>query len=463
VLANPLHLRLTNEPGYYWNCQRFGETNPQDPSVNNSQSQYLYERALRVIPGGVNSPVRAFKAVGGQPLFMERGEGAYFIDADGNRYLDCIGSWGPLLFGHNHPKIQEALRKQIEKGTTYGAPTSLEVEMAETICRMVPSCENVRLVSSGTEATMSAIRAARGFTGRPKIIKFEGNYHGHADHLLAKSGSGVATLGLPDSAGVPASITSDTITLPFNDQSALETTFAENASEIACVILEPVAGNMGCIPPGEYYLQTLRDLTFKEGSVLIFDEVMTGFRVARGGAQEKFGIKPDLTTLGKIIGGGLPMAAYGGKREIMDCIAPVGPVYQAGTLSGNPLAVAAGLETLRMIEEDPGVYERLETRGKRVADGLREAASSNGVEATINQLGSMFTLFFTSGPVTDYVSAKTSNTSRFSRYFRGMLEQGIYLPPSQFEAAFLSDAMTDNDIEKLVGSSANVLRSIQNG
>jgi glutamate-1-semialdehyde 2,1-aminomutase len=404
--------------------------------------------------------VRAFRAVGGEPRFIERGEGPYFWDVDGNRYLDCIGSWGPLIFGHANPRILEAMHSQIERGTTFGAPTELEVEMAEAIRRAVPSCEMVRLVSSGTEATMSAIRVARGYTGRTKIVKFEGCYHGHADALLAKAGSGVATLGLPDSAGVPANHTEDTLTLPYNDLQAVEEAFITWGHAVACLILEPVAGNMGCVPPTEGFLSGLRMLCTQYGVVLIFDEVMTGFRLAKGGAQERFGVKPDMTTLGKIVGGGLPLAAYGGKKEIMDCVAPVGPVYQAGTLSGNPLAVAAGLETLRMIEEDPDLYTRLDSKGRQVAEGLRTAIHETGVPRVVNQFGSMFTLFFTTDSVTDYASAKTSDTAKFGRFHAAMLEEGIYLPPAQFEAAFLSDAMGDAEIELLVEAAHRSLRSL---
>lgn len=428
--------------------------------MSRERSQELFERAKHVIPGGVNSPVRAFRAVGGNPLFMERGAGAWFFDADGNRYLDCIGSWGPLLFGHSHPRIRAAIERQLEKGTTFGTPTALEVEMAEAICRAVPSVEKVRLVSSGTEATMSAIRVARGFTGRSKILKFEGNYHGHGDSLLAKAGSGVATLGLPDSAGVPPNLTADTLTLPYNDLAAVETLFGAQGAEIACVILEPVVGNAGCIPPGPGYLEGLREITRKHGAVLIFDEVMTGFRLARGGAQERFGVTPDMTTMGKVIGGGLPVGAYGGRAEIMDSVAPVGPVYQAGTLSGNPLAVCAGLEVLRMIEEDPGVYSRLDRRGAQIAEGLRSAAREAGVASTVNQVGSMLTLFFSSTPVTDHASAKTSDTTRFAAFFRAMLERGVYLPPSQFEAAFLSDAMSDGDAEIILAAARESLKEV---
>jgi len=425
--------------------------------MNTERSRALFARAVEAMPGGVNSPVRAFRAVGGSPLFIARGEGAYLYDVDGNRYLDCIGSWGPLLFGHAPPRVREALRRQMEAGTTFGAPTELEVEMAEAIRRALPSCEKVRLVSSGTEATMSAIRAARGYTGRTKVIKFEGCYHGHADHLLAKAGSGVATLGLPDSAGVPSNLTADTITLPYNDLEAVRAIFAAEGGHIACVILEPVVGNMGCVPPKPGFLEGLRELTARYDAVLLFDEVITGFRLARGGAQERFGVTSDMTTLGKVIGGGLPVGAYGGKREIMDCVAPVGPVYQAGTLSGNPLAVAAGLETLKMIEEDPDVYARLEARGQQVAAALRAIVQEAGVPATINQVGSMFTLFFTDQPVTDYASAKTSDTARFAAFFRQMIERGVYLPPSQFETAFLCDAMTDADLERLLDAARESL------
>ncbi len=428
--------------------------------MNTDISRSLFERAKNVIPGGVNSPVRAFRAVGGNPLFMARGDGAYLYDADGNRYLDCIGSWGPLLFGHAHPRIRSAIERQLASGTTFGAPTELEVEMAEAICRAVPSVEKVRLVSSGTEATMSAIRVARGFTGRSKILKFEGNYHGHGDSLLAKAGSGIATLGLPDSAGVPANLTADTLTLPYNDLNAVRALFESQGRTIACVILEPVVGNAGCILPEPGYLEGLREITREHGAVLLFDEVMTGFRLARGGAQERFGIKPDMTTLGKIIGGGLPMGAYGGLVEIMDCVAPVGPVYQAGTLSGNPLAVCAGLETLRMIEEDALVYQRLERRGAQIADGFRRAAAEAGVPATVNQVGSMLTLFFSDSPVTDYTTAKQSDTAKFAAFFRAMLERGVYLPPSQFEAAFLSDAMTGVDAEFLLNAACESMKDI---
>ncbi len=428
--------------------------------MHQTRSNELLSRALEVIPGGVNSPVRAFSAVGGNPLFMERGVGAHMFDVDGNRFLDCIGSWGPLIFGHAHPRIREALIKQLEFGSTFGAPTEREVEMAERLVQAVPSCEKVRLVSSGTEATMSAIRVARGFTGRDKILKFEGNYHGHGDSLLAKAGSGIATLGLPDSAGVPENLTRDTLTVPYNDLNAVEDLLKANQDTIACIILEPVVGNSGCIEPAEGFLEGLRSLTADRGIVLIFDEVMTGFRLALGGAQERYGITPDMTTMGKIIGGGLPLAAYGGRKEIMNCVAPIGPVYQAGTLSGNALAVTAGIETLKMISEDPELYVRLDSNGIEVAEGLRVAAKEAGITATVNQVGSMLTLFFTGLPVTDYISAKRSDTELFAQFFRGMLDRGVYFPPSQFESAFLSDAMTEADVFYLITAANETLKCI---
>ena len=420
--------------------------------MNTEKSLALFREASAVIPGGVNSPVRAFRAVGGNPLFIARGEGAYLFDVDGNRYLDCVGSWGPLLLGHAHPRVVAAVAAQLPKGMTFGAPTALEVQLAEAICAAVPSIEKVRLVSSGTEATMSAIRVARGYTGRDKIVKFEGNYHGHADFLLAKAGSGVATLGLPECAGVPAPVTADTITLPYNDPAAVREVFRTHGAQIACVIVEPVVGNMGCIPPAPGFLETLREQTATHGSVLIFDEVMTGFRLAYGGAQERFGIRADMTTLGKILGGGLPLGAYGGVAAIMECVAPIGPVYQAGTLSGNPVAVTAGLETLAVLkEQQSALYGRLETIGSAVAEGLRTEARNAGVPVVVNQMGSMLTVFFTEAPaVTDFVSAKTSDTVRFGHWFREMLEQGVYWPPSQFEAAFLSAVMTEENVAELL-------------
>jgi glutamate-1-semialdehyde 2,1-aminomutase len=416
------------------------------------RSKELYERAVKVIPGGVNSPVRAFRAVGGDPVFIQRGEGAYLYDVDGNRYLDCIGSWGPLLLGHAHPDILSAISAQLPHGTTFGAPTELEVQFAEELCEAVPSLQKVRLVSSGTEATMSAIRVARGYTGRDVIVKFEGCYHGHADFLLAKAGSGVATLGLPECAGVPASITANTLTLPYNDVQALHTAFKEHGSAIAGVIVEPVVGNMGCVPPTPGFLEALREVTQRHGALLLFDEVMTGFRLAYGGAQERFGIMPDLTMLGKIAGGGLPLGAFGGRTDIMDMVAPVGPVYQAGTLSGNPVAVAAGLATVQTLKARRHVlYERLDAMGGKLSDALRYAAEEAGVPVVVNQIGSMITVFFTDLPeVSNYAQAKTSNTQRFARWFRTLLEEGVYWPPSQFESAFLSDAMSEEDIFRLI-------------
>jgi glutamate-1-semialdehyde 2,1-aminomutase len=391
----------------------------------------------------VNSPVRAYRAVGGIPPFIARGEGSHIFDVDGNEYIDYVCSWGPLLLGHRHPEILHALECALTTGTSFGAPTEGEVELAEAICEAVPSIEMVRLVNSGTEATMSAIRLARGFTGRDLIVKFEGCYHGHVDSLLVKAGSGVATLGIADTAGVPKAFCDTTIALPFNDAGAVEDAFRAHGDRIAAVIVVPVAGNMGCVPPGPGYLEALRDITARRGALLIFDEVMTGFRVAFGGAQQRYGIRPDLTTLGKVIGGGLPVGAYGGRRDIMSRVAPSGPVYQAGTLSGNPLAVAAGLATLRHLKARPEIYKSLEARAATLC-----AAVPAGI--TVNRVGSMFTFFFTDQPVTDYESAKRSDTKRFGRYFRAMLDRGIYLAPSQFEAAFLSAAHTDEDIRTTI-------------
>jgi glutamate-1-semialdehyde 2,1-aminomutase len=413
--------------------------------MNHSKSESLFRRALELIPGGVNSPVRAFRSVGGKPLFLARGEGSHVIDVDGNRYIDYVGSWGPLLLGHRHPEILEALERALAIGTSFGAPTEAEVELAEAIRDAVPSMEMVRLVNSGTEATMSAIRLARGFTGRDLTVKFEGCYHGHVDSLLVKAGSGVATLGLPDTAGVPKSFADSTIALPYNSADAVEAAFHTHGARIAAVIVEPVAGNMGVVPPAPGFLEALRDETSRHGALLIFDEVMTGFRVAFGGAQQRYGIRPDLTTLGKVIGGGLPVGAYGGRRDIMSQVAPTGPVYQAGTLSGNPLAVAAGLAMLRHLKAHPEIYQRLEARAAELC-----APPPAGV--TVNQVGSMFTFFFTDGPVTDYESAKRSDTARFGRSFRAMLERGVYLAPSQFEAAFVSAAHTEDDIRQTIAA-----------
>ncbi|MBI1788611.1 MAG: glutamate-1-semialdehyde 2,1-aminomutase [Acidobacteria bacterium] len=403
------------------------------------KSESLFERAQKVIPGGVNSPVRAFRGVGGNPLFIARGEGSHIWDADGNRYIDYVGSWGPLLLGHAHPVVLDALREALVCGTSFGAPTEKEIELAEEIRRAVPSMEVVRLVNSGTEATMSAIRLARGFTGRDLTVKFEGCYHGHVDSLLVKAGSGMATLGIADTRGVPKSFCDTTIALPFNSEDAVTQAFRAHGDRIASVIVEPVVGNMGCVPPQPGFLEALRGITERHGALLILDEVMTGFRVARGGAQELYGISPDLTTLGKVIGGGLPIGAYGGRADIMKMVAPSGPVYQAGTLSGNPLAVSAGLAMLRYIADHPLMYAQLDRKAARLAD-----AAPEGV--TVNRVGSMFTFFFTASPVTDYESAKASDTAAFARFFRAMLERGVYLAPSQFEAAFLSAAHTDTDI-----------------
>jgi glutamate-1-semialdehyde 2,1-aminomutase len=412
--------------------------------VEHSRSQQLFERALLSIPGGVNSPVRAYRGVGGNPPFIERGEGAHIFDADGNEYIDYVGSWGPLILGHRHPVVLDALNLAIARGTSFGAPTELEVELAETVQQMIPSIELVRLVNSGTEATMSALRVARGFTGRDLTLKFEGCYHGHVDSLLVKAGSGVATLGLPDSPGVPKGFSDTTLTVPFNNTTAVEAAFEAHRGRIAAVIVEPVCGNMGCIPPNANFLGDLRRITAAHGSLLIFDEVMTGFRVAAGGAQQRYGITPDLTTLGKVIGGGLPIAAYGGRRDIMSQVAPSGPIYQAGTLSGNPLAVGAGLAVIRHLQAHPEIYDRL----NRSAGVLAEACAPAGI--TVNRVGSMMTWFFTNQPVTDYDSAKLSYINRFKLFFHAMLDRGIYLPPSQYEALFISAAHTDADISRTV-------------
>jgi glutamate-1-semialdehyde 2,1-aminomutase len=407
--------------------------------VNRSRSVELFAGAQKLIPGGVNSPVRAFRGVGGTPPFVARGEGSRLFDVDGNAYIDYVLSWGPLILGHCFPPVMEALREVLGTGTSFGAPTEREVELAQLIRECVPSIEMVRLVSSGTEATMSALRLARGFTGRDLTIKFEGCYHGHVDSLLVKAGSGMATLGIADTAGVPPAFAATTIALPFNSIAAVETAFREHGAKIAAVIVEPVVGNMGCVPPRDGFLEALRDITARHGALLIFDEVMTGFRLALGGAQERFGIRPDLTTLGKIVGGGLPLAAYGGRADIMSRIAPTGPIYQAGTLSGNPMAVSAGIATLRYLKSHPEVYEILEKRAAQLT-----AEVPPGV--TVNRVGSMFTFFFTPAPVTDWESAKRADTVRFGEFFHWMLDRGIYLAPSQFEAGFLSAAHSERDI-----------------
>ncbi|MCZ2147799.1 MAG: glutamate-1-semialdehyde 2,1-aminomutase [Bryobacterales bacterium] len=407
--------------------------------MNTTRSESLFERSKISIPGGVNSPVRAFRSVGGVPRFIRRGEGSRVIDEDGNSYIDYVCSWGPLLLGHRFPDVIEALRGVLDIGSSFGAPTEREVELAELIREAVPSMEMVRLVNSGTEATMSALRVARGFTGRDLTIKFEGCYHGHVDSLLVKAGSGMATLAITDTVGVPAGFAATTIALPFNSISAVEEAFAKHRDQIAAVIIEPVAGNMGCVPPLPGYLQALRDITARHGALLIFDEVMTGFRVALGGAQSLYGIHPDLSTFGKVIGGGLPIAAYGGRADIMSRVAPLGPIYQAGTLSGNPMAVAAGLAMLRHLKTHPEIYAQLESRAAALC-----ANPPAGV--TVNRVGSMFTMFFTDGPVTGWDTAKKSDTARYAKYFHWMLEHGVYLAPSQFEAAFLSAAHSEEDI-----------------
>ncbi|HOQ27878.1 MAG TPA: glutamate-1-semialdehyde 2,1-aminomutase [Armatimonadota bacterium] len=422
-------------------------------------SRELFRRAQEVIPGGVNSPVRAFRSVGGDPLFIDHGQGSSLVDVDGNRYIDYVGSWGPLILGHAHPRVVAAAQAAAARGTSYGAPTPGEVEFAEAICAAVPSVESVRLVNSGTEAVMSAIRLARAYTERERIVKFEGGYHGHFDALLAHGGSGIATLGIPDTPGVPACFAALTHTLPYNDPAAVDSLFAARGDEIAAVIVEPVAGNMGVIPPEPGFLEHLRKVTARHGALLIFDEVITGFRVAPGGAQERYGVTPDLTTLGKVIGGGFPLAAYGGKAEIMARMAPSGPVYQAGTLSGNPVAVAAGLETLRALQR-PGFYEELEQKGEELQAGLEAAAARAGVPATVNRVGSMMTTFFTEGPVRDYAAARRSDTARYAAFFRAMLARGIYLAPSQFEAAFLSEAHTSGDISATVAAAVEALREV---
>ena len=414
-----------------------------------SRSETLFANAQKHIPGGVNSPVRAFKSVGGTPLFFKHAEGAYVTDEDDKRYVDYVGSWGPMILGHSHPEVLDAVRQQLVHGLSYGAPTAMETEMADLVCSIVPSMEMVRMVSSGTEATMSAIRLARGFTGRDSIIKFEGCYHGHSDSLLVKAGSGALTQGVPSSAGVPAAFAKHTLTLPFNDLEEVEKMLADVGQEVACIIVEPVAGNMNCVPPAPGFLEGLRRLCDQHGVVLIFDEVMTGFRVALGGAQAHYGVTPDLSTFGKIIGGGMPVGAYGGRRELMSQIAPAGPIYQAGTLSGNPVAMAAGLAMLELVQE-PGFHDRLSAASARLCAGLEAAAADAGVAVTTNQVGAMFGLFFTDQKVETYAQATACDTAAFNRFFHAMLERGVFLAPSAYEAGFLSSAHDDSIIDATI-------------
>jgi glutamate-1-semialdehyde 2,1-aminomutase len=424
-----------------------------------TRSKELFRKALRLMPGGVNSPVRAFRAVGGDPVFIASGRGSLVTDVDGRTYIDYVMSWGPLILGHCHPEVMEALARVLQTGTSYGACTAAEVELAERIQEAIPSVERVRLTSSGTEAVLAALRVARAATGREKILKFDGCYHGHSDSLLVKAGSGVATLGLPDSPGVPRALAELTITLPFNDPGALDEAFGRHRNELAAVIVEPVVGNMGCVPPQAGFLEKLRALTAEQGTVLIFDEVMTGFRVAYGGAQQLFNIRPDMTTLGKVIGGGLPVGAYGGKAALMEMVAPAGPVYQAGTLSGNPLAVAGGLKTLELLRR-PGTYQRLDALTEKLTTGLAAEAAKANVALRVNRVGSMFTAFFTGVSVVDYASAKKSDTAAFGKFFRALREDGIYLPPSQFEAGFVSSAHSEDDVAETVRASARAFAAL---
>ncbi len=427
--------------------------------MESSKSLSAWQKSQQFIPGGVNSPVRNFSKVGEHPRFIERGNGSKIYDIDGNEYIDYVASWGPLVLGHAHPEVVESISNAAASGTSFGAPTTLETELAEIIVNAVPSIEQVRLVNSGTEATMSAIRVARGYTGRNKIVKIDGCYHGHVDYLLAKAGSGIATFGLSDSGGVPEDFARNTLTVPFNDPEALKTTIDANQDEIACLILEPIMGNMGIIPPRDGYLNELREITEQHGIVLIFDEVITGFRVAYGGAQSYYNVTPDMTCLGKIIGGGLPVGAYGGKREIMQCVAPEGDVYQAGTLSGNPLAVTAGITTLKKLAQ-PGVYEQLKNRASALADGLSEATQKHSIDAWHSRVGSMLMLYFTPESVTDADGARTADTERFREYFWGLLERGVYIAPSQFEAGFVSLVHSEEDINTTVQAATEVIANL---
>jgi len=425
-----------------------------------NDAQQRFQSAQQHIPGGVNSPVRAFKGVGGEPVFIERAQGAFFWDPDGNKYIDYVGSWGPMILGHAHPEVIEAVREAAGRGLSFGAPTEIETIMADKVCELMPSIELVRMVSSGTEATMSAIRLARGYTGRDKIVKFEGCYHGHSDSLLVKAGSGALTLGEPSSPGVPASLAEHTLTLTYNDSEQVRQTFEQIGEQIACIIVEPVAGNMNCIPPVEGFLQSLRDVCDQSGAVLIFDEVMTGFRVGLGGVQGLYGVKPDLTTLGKVIGGGMPVGAFGGKREIMEQISPLGPVYQAGTLSGNPVAMAAGLKTLELISQ-PGFFGGITTKVDTLVSGIMEVADAANIPMTENHVGGMFGLFFTEAEkVTDFAGATACNQDRFKAFFHGMLEEGVYLAPSAFEAGFVSAAHTYDDLTATIQAAERVFATL---
>lgn len=425
-----------------------------------TRSKFLFEKAKNYIPGGVNSPVRAFRAVGGDPIFIKKADGAFIYDEDNNAYIELINSWGPMILGHNNPMIREAVIKAMENGTSFGAPTAREIEIAELITQMVPSVEKIRMVNSGTEATMSAIRVARGFTGKDKFIKMEGHYHGHGDSFLISAGSGAITMGTPDSPGVTKGTAKDTLLAPYNDLIAIENLVTANKNEIAALILEPVPGNMGLVLPKEGYLEGLRKICDKEGIVLIFDEVMTGFRLAKGGAQELFGVNPDMTTLGKIIGGGLPVGAYGGKKEIMEYVSPAGPVYQAGTLSGNPIAMAAGLTMLQYLNSHPETYLQLNEIGNKLTNGINQSLSKLGLKYALHHLGSMYSLFFTDKEIFDFASAKQSDTALFGKYFQAMLKRGIYLAPSQFESLFLSTSLTDELISKIIQANEESLVEI---
>lgn len=430
--------------------------------MNRDKSKALFTKAKQVIPGGVNSPVRAFHAVGGDPLFIKSAQGAYLFDEDGNRFIDLINSWGPMILGHAHEEIEKAVVAAVRNSTSFGAPSKAEVEIAELIVSLVPSVEKVRMVNSGTEATMSAIRLARGFTGKNKIIKFEGCYHGHGDSFLISAGSGAATMGIPNSPGVTPGVAADTLIAPYNNLDAIETLMLSNPGDIAAVIVEPVAGNMGCVSPAEGFLEGLRRLCDQHAVILIFDEVMTGFRLALGGAQELYKVTPDMTTLGKIIGGGMPVGAYGGKREIMDFVSPAGPVYQAGTLAGNPVAMAAGLTMLRLLKAQPDIYPQLNKTAKRISHGIKETAEKNKIPVGINQVGSMFTIFFTEEKsITDFTSAQKSDTRLFGHFFNRMLEKGIYLAPSQFEALFISNLITDEIAEYIVQATSEVFADLK--